>query len=164
MNRGTAAADLRNRVADAGEPHEFVAITVAGQHFGIPVLQVQDVLGPQRITPIPLAPPEVAGSLNLRGRIVTAIDLRTRLKLPRLPDGEVGMSVVVDHGGELYSILVDAVGEVLSLSAADAQRNPPTLDPAWRDVSNGIYRLDHTLMVVLNVARVLDFRVGTDFA
>lgn len=164
MNRGTAAADLRNRVADAGEPQEFVSVTVAGQHFGIPVLQVQDVLGPQRITPIPLAPPEVAGSLNLRGRIVTAIDLRTRLKLPRLPDGEVGMSVVVDHGGELYSILVDAVGEVLSLSAADAQRNPPTLDPAWRDVSNGIYRLDNTLMVVLNVARVLDFSVRTDFA
>ncbi len=164
MNRGTAAADLRNQAAPAGEPHEFVSVTVAGQHFGIPVLQVQDVLGPQRITPIPLAPPEVAGSLNLRGRIVTAIDLRTRLKLPRLPDGEVGMSVVVDHDDELYSILVDAVGEVLSLSAADAQRNPPTLDPAWRDISNGIYRLDNTLMVVLNVARVLDFSVRTDFA
>ena len=163
MNRASAAADPRNRVAAAGEPHEFVSITVAGQHFGIPVLQVQDVLGPQRITPIPLAPPEVAGSLNLRGRIVTAIDLRTRLRLPKLPDGEVGMSVVVDHGGELYSILVDAVGEVLSLDASAQQRNPPTLDPAWRDVSNGIYRLDATLMVILNVARVLDFSGRTDF-
>jgi purine-binding chemotaxis protein CheW len=163
MSRGTATADPRDH-AGAGEPHEFVSVTVAGQHFGIPVLQVQDVLGPQRITPIPLAPPEVAGSLNLRGRIVTAIDLRTRLKLPRLPDGETGMSVVVEHGGELYSILVDAVGEVLSLSAAAAQRNPPTLDPAWRDVSNGIYRLDTTLMVVLNVARVLDFAIRAEFA
>ncbi len=162
MNQGTAAADLRNGVAVAGEAQEFVTVTVAGQLFGIPVLQVQDVLGPQRITPIPLAPPEVAGSLNLRGRIVTAIDLRTRLKLPRLPDGEVGMSVVVDHGGELYSILVDAVGEVLSLGAAAAQRNPPTLDAAWRDVSNGIYRLDNTLMVILNVARVLDFTTRAD--
>src|SRR6266849_3662387 len=151
MNQGTAAADLRNGVAVAGEAQEFVTVTVAGQLFGIPVLQVQDVLGPQRITPIPLAPPEVAGSLNLRGRIVTAIDLRTRLKLPRLPDGEVGMSMVVD-----------AVGEVLSLGAAAAQRNPPTLDAAWRDVSNGIYRLDNTLMVILNVARVLDFTTRAD--
>src|SRR6266851_1508659 len=150
MNQGTAAADLRNGVAVAGEAQEFVTVTVAGQLFGIPVLQVQDVLGPQRITPIPLAPPEVAGSLNLRGRIVTAINLRTRLKLPRLP------------GGELYSILVDAVGEVLSLGAAAAQRNPPTLDAAWRDVSNGIYRLDNTLMVILNVARVLDFTTRAD--
>ena len=156
------AADPRKAVV-VGETHEFVSITVAGQHFGIPVLQVQDVLGPQRITPIPLAPPEVAGSLNLRGRIVTAIDLRTRLRLPKLPDGEVGMSVVVDHGGELYSILVDAVGEVLSLDASAQQRNPPTLDTAWRDVSNGIYRLDATLMVILNVARVLDFSGRTDF-
>jgi purine-binding chemotaxis protein CheW len=163
MSRSMAAADPR-KVAVVDEPHEFVSITVAGQHFGIPVLQVQDVLGPQRITPIPLAPPEVAGSLNLRGRIVTAIDLRTRLKLPKLPDGEAGMSVVVDHNGELYSILVDAVGEVLSLGAGAQQRNPPTLDPAWRDVSGGIYRLDATLMVILNVARVLDFGVRTDIA
>ena len=144
MNRAMGAAD--NRVDVASEAQEFVTVTVAGQLFGIPVLQVQDVLGPQRITRIPLAPPEVAGSLNL----------------PRLPDGEVGMSVVVDHGGELYSILVDAVGEVLSLGAAAAQRNPPTLDTAWRDVSNGIYRLDNTLMVVLNVARVLDFTTRAD--
>jgi purine-binding chemotaxis protein CheW len=164
MNRASTAVDPRTRVAAVGEQHEFVSITVAGQHFGIPVLQVQDVLGPQRITPIPLAPPEVAGSLNLRGRIVTAIDLRTRLRLPKLPDGEVGMSVVVDHGGELYSILVDAVGEVLSLDASAQQRNPPTLDPAWREVSSGIYRLDATLMVILNVARVLDFSGRTDFA
>jgi purine-binding chemotaxis protein CheW len=136
---------------------EFVSITVAGQVFGIPVLQVQDVLGPQRITRIPLAPPEVAGSLNLRGHIVTAIDLRTRLRLPPLPEGQSGMSIVVDHGGELYSIIIDAVGEVLSLGGDAAERNPVTLDPVWRDVSAGIYRLKDTLLIVLDVARVLDF-------
>src|ERR1700732_1712830 len=116
MNRGTGAA-----VDVVGEGQEFVTVTAAGHLFGLPVLQVQEVLGPQRITRVPLAPPEVAGSLNLRGRIVTAIDLRTRLNLPRLPDGEVGMSVVVDHGGELHSILVGAAGEVLALGAAAAQ-------------------------------------------
>jgi purine-binding chemotaxis protein CheW len=157
----SAAAPMRTVPQDNGE---FVSVTVAGQLFGIPVLQVQDVLGPQRITRIPLAPPEVAGSLNLRGRIVTAIDLRIRLRLPRLPEGQKGMSVVVDYGGELYSVMVDAVGEVLSLRAENAERNPATLDPIWRDVSGGIYRLDKSLLIVLDVARVLDFSTRADAA
>ena len=135
---------------------DFVSVTIDDQLFGIPVLRVQDVLGPQRITRVPLAPSEVAGSLNLRGRIVTAIDLRTRLGLPPRSEGKSAMSVVVDHGGELYSLLVDAVGEVLSLEVAAAERNPVTLDPTWREVSAGIYRLDGALLVILDVARVLD--------
>ena len=147
-----------------GEHREFVSITVDGQLFGIPVLQVQDVLGPQRITRIPLAPPEVAGSLNLRGRIVTAIDLRTRLRMPPLPEGQQGMSIVVDHGGELYSVIVDSVGEVLSLDAEASERNPATLDPVWREISGGIYRLEKTLLIVLDVARVLDFSVRAEAA
>jgi purine-binding chemotaxis protein CheW len=147
-----------------GDQQEYVSVTVAGQLFGIPVLQVQDALGPQRITRVPLAPPEVAGSLNLRGRIVTAIDLRIRLKLPPRPQGERGMSVVVDHGGELYSLIVDAVGEVLSLPASGLDRNPATLDPAWRGVSAGIHRLDKSLLMILDVARVLDFSSHADAA
>jgi purine-binding chemotaxis protein CheW len=139
----------------AGETAEFVSMMIGGQLFGVPVLKVQDILGAQRITRIPLAPPEVAGSLNLRGRIVTAIDVRLRLGLPPRPESEPPMSVVVDHGGELYSLLVDSVGEVLNLEARDFERNPPTLDPRWRDFSDGIYRLQQTLLVVLNVARLL---------
>src|SRR6185437_14291022 len=104
------------------------------------------------------------GSLNLRGRIVTAIDLRTRLRLPPLPEGQHGMSVVVDYGGELYSVMVDAVGEVLSLSDETAERNPATLDPVWREVSGGIYRLDKSLLIVLDVARVLDFSARAEAA
>lgn len=133
----------------------FVTMTVAGQLFGIPVLQVQDVLGPQRLTRIPLAPLEVAGSLNLRGHIVTAIDVRTRLGLPpRAPDMK-GMSVVVDLNGELYSLVIDQVGEVLSLAKDTFEANPPTLDPRWREVSRGIYRLKGQLLVVIDVARLL---------
>ncbi len=157
-------SEARGKTAGADDHREFVSITVAGQLFGIPVLQVQDVLGPQRITRIPLAPAEVAGSLNLRGRIVTAIDLRTRLRLPPLPEGQAGMSIVVDHGGELYSVMVDAVGEVLSLGGETAERNPATLDPIWREVSGGIHRLDKTLLIVLDVARVLDFSARAEAA
>jgi len=74
------------------------------------------------------------------------------------------MSVVVDHGGELYSVLVDSVGEVLTLRAEMAERNPATLDPIWREVSGGIYRLDKGLLIVLDVARVLDFSARAEAA
>ena len=133
----------------------FVTMTVAGQLFGIPVLKVQDVLGAQRIAHVPLAPSEVLGSLNLRGRIVTAVDVRTRLGLEPTVDKMQSMSVVVEHEGELYSLVVDKVGEVMSLAAADYERNPATLDARWQDVSSGIYRLDGTLLIVLDVARFL---------
>lgn len=139
----------------AGQTLDFVTMTIAGQLFGIPVLTVQDILGPQKITRIPLAPPEVAGSLNLRGRIVTAIDVRLRLGLEPRAEGEPAMSVVVDHRGESYSLLVDSVGEVLSLDASDYERNPPTLDARWRDFSDGIYRLNGQLLVVLDVEQLL---------
>ncbi len=133
---------------------EFVTMFIAGQMFGIPVLQVQDVLGPQKITRVPLAPPEVAGSLNLRGRIVTAIDVRVRLGLPPR-DGGKDMSIVADHGGEFYSLIVDQVGEVMSLPAADYEKNPSTLDERWREVSDGIYRLKDSLLIILDVQRLL---------
>jgi len=147
-----------HEIATTEDHEDFVTMFIEGQMFGIPVLVVQDVLGPQKITRIPLAPPEVAGSLNLRGRIVTAIDVRMRLQLPQCsPDAGAGMSVVVDLKGELYSLKVDQVGEVLSLPAAKFERNPPTLDPLWREFSTGIYRLDEKLLVVLDVPRLLDF-------
>jgi purine-binding chemotaxis protein CheW len=133
---------------------EFVTVTVAKQLFGIPVLTVQDILGPQRITRIPLAPPEVAGALNLRGRIVTAIDVRSRLRLAPRTTGE-GMAVVVEHDQELYSLIVDSVGDVLSLPEAKFEPNPSTLDALWREVSLGIYRLKNELLMVLDVDRLL---------
>lgn len=137
---------------------DYLTLTIAGQLFGIPVLQVQDVLGEQKITHIPLAPPEIAGSLNLRGRIVTAIDVRKRLGLP--PEGESDeetshMSIVVEHEHELYSLIIDSVGDVLAFENDCYERNPPTLDPLWREVSAGIYRLEDQLLVVLDVAKLL---------
>ncbi len=91
---------------------EFVAIRLVGQVFGVPVELVQDVLTRQKATPVPLAPAWVAGLLNRRGRIATAIDLRARLGLDPARSDQPGMTVVVEHSGELYALLVDAVGEV----------------------------------------------------
>ena len=138
------------------EKKDFVTLTIDGQLFGIPVLSVRDMLGPQTVTQIPLANSVVAGSLNLRGRIVTVIDIRKRLELPERTDGGASMNVVVKHESELYSLVIDAVGEVMSLPAGQFEDNPATLEPIWRNFSNGIYRLDEGLMIVLDVERLLD--------
>ncbi|MBL4666174.1 MAG: chemotaxis protein CheW [Sneathiella sp.] len=136
---------------------EYVTVTIANQMFGIPVLQVHDVLGSINLTTIPLAPPEVAGALNLRGRIVTCIDVRKRLGLPARKEGGQRMSVVVEHHGEPYALLIDTVGEVLNLKSEQLERNPATLDPRWREVSSGIYRTQDNLLVILQIERLLDF-------
>lgn len=136
---------------------EFVTATIGGQLCGIPVLKVQDVLGPQKTTPIPLAPPEVAGSLNLRGRVVTSVDLRVRMGIERRADAKDTMSIVVEHNNELYSLLVDSVGEVLKMSPEDFERSPTTLDPLWRSFTEGVYRLEEGLLVILDADILLDF-------
>jgi len=135
---------------------EYVTMRVEGQLFGITVGSVQDVLNKQHVTRIPLAPQEIEGSLNLRGRIVTAINVRRRLKLP--PQSEKvkkPMSVVVEHKSELYSLIVDSVGDVLSLSSERFEKNPANLDGCWREVSSGVYRLKDELLVVLDIATLL---------
>lgn len=153
LSRGAAADGSVPTVS--GIQNDVVSMTVAGQLFGIPVMAVQDVLGPQRITRVPLAPAEVAGSLNLRGRIVTAIDVRRRLRLGAREKDQQGMNVVVECDGELYSLIVDTVGEVLSLPTAAYERNPATLDQVWREVSCGIYRLKEGLLLMVDVQKLI---------
>jgi len=151
----TAPTLLEKQAVGLDNSKDFLTVVIAGQIFGIPVLQVHDVLGQQRVTNIPLAPLSVSGALNLRGRIVTAIDVRTCLGLPARPTSTPTMSVVVENEGELFSLLIDHVGDVLRLKAADFEKNPSTLDPLWRSVSDGIYRLQDTLLVVLDIPRLL---------
>ncbi|HRK98205.1 MAG: chemotaxis protein CheW [Alphaproteobacteria bacterium] len=136
---------------------DFLTVLIEGQMFGIPILQVQDVLGELKVTRIPLAPPQVSGSLNLRGRIVTAIDVRKCLGLPPMDvsDNEKRMSVVVNHDDELYSLIIDNVGDVLPLQNKDFEPNPATLDIIWKSISLGVYRLDGKILVVLDVPKLL---------
>ena len=140
------------------ETREYVTLTIAGQWFGIPVLTVQDVRGPGDVARIPLADPVIAGSINLRGRIVTVIDMRKRLGLKPRPDDKPGMNVVVEHGGNLYSLLIDAVGEVMEVPEDTFEKNPATIDPLWREFSEGIYRLKNQLLIVLDVEKL--FEIG----
>jgi purine-binding chemotaxis protein CheW len=134
---------------------EYVTAMVAGQMFGLPILRVQDVFAPERLTRVPLAPPEVAGLLNLRGRIVTLIDMRKRLALTGEESEYAAMAIGVESAGESYGLLVDSVGEVLRLDDAAREANPVNLDPRLAQVSAGIFRLEHQLLVLIDVDRVL---------
>lgn len=139
------------------ELHDFVTFMIGEQMFGVPILSVQDILKPEKIANIPLAPPEVRGSINLRGRIVTVIDVRVRLGLPPQEDVSESMGVTVELHHDLYTLLVDDIGDVISLSAEFYEKSPTTLDPKWRDFSSGVYRLKDRLMVVLDVERLLEW-------
>lgn len=134
---------------------EYVTVTIAGQLFGLPIERVQDVFMPQGMTTVPMSSYEIAGVLNLRGRIVTAIDMRRRLNLPQREEGAQSMAVGIEYKGESFGLIIDEVGEVLRLSNDGFEQNPSNLDPRWAAVSAGVQRLDGQLMVVLDVNRVL---------
>ena len=136
---------------------QLVTVKVGPQLFGIPVLDIEDIIGPQNVTFIPRSSPMIQGALNLRGRIVTAIDMRRRLGVAEPAEEIKRMNVVVEWNGDLYSLVVDEVGEVLTLEDHAREAHPPTMRSAVREVSTGIHRLDGHLMVVLDVGKILKF-------
>ena len=135
---------------------EYVTATIGGQLFGLPIAGVQDVFVPDRLTSVPLAPPEIAGVLNVRGRILTIIDMRRRLELEVLEESRRMLVVGIEHKGESYGLLIDRVGEVLKLPARSFEDNPINFDRTLAQVSAGVHRLDGKLMVVLDLDRVLE--------
>lgn len=143
------------RTRDGGV--EYVTFQIDGRWFGAEVAEVHDVFAIQSVTPVPLARADVAGLLNLRGRIVTAIDARRRLGMPSRTEGYAGaMAIGVEREGESYGLVVDAVGEVLRLSD-DARETPPgNLDERWLEVARGVFRLPKGLLVALDISRMLD--------
>jgi purine-binding chemotaxis protein CheW len=139
---------------------EYVTVMIGGQLFGLPIARVQDVFVPERLTRVPLAPPEVAGILNLRGRIVTAIDMHRRLDLEGSADAKSALAIGIECRGESYGLLVDSVGEVMRLPNQACEAKPANLDPRIGRVASGVVRLDGQLMIVLDVERVLEAKDG----
>jgi purine-binding chemotaxis protein CheW len=135
---------------------DFVTIRIGVQEFGVPVTQVRDVLRRQHLTPVPLAPRAIAGLLNLRGRIVTAIDLRERLGLPPLSADAETANIVVEQDGEPYALVVDNVGDVLQIDERQFEAVPSVLDPRWRAAASAVYPTEAGLIVLLDIARLLD--------
>ena len=144
----SAAAETDEGVAD------YVTVRLGGQEFGIPIFAVYDILNEQRMTPVALASSEIAGVMNIRGRIVTAIDVRQRLGLPKKTDGS-RMNVVVHHKGEPYALVVDGVGDVLPVNGDSFERTPPNLNAGWAGLCDGVHRLDGRLLLIMNVDQLV---------
>lgn len=134
---------------------EYVTFYVGEQLFGLPIDKVQDVFLLGSMTQVPLSSPEIAGVLNLRGRIVTAIDMHLRLNIEDTHGDKQRMAVGVDYKNEAFCLLVDNVGEVLKLNDGQLEANPANLHKSWNAISAGVCRLEKQLMVVLDVERVI---------
>lgn len=130
--------------------HQYCTFTLEGQCFGLDVLKVQEIVRYQRPTIVPLAHPMVHGLINLRGQIVTAIDLRERLNLPRRPENQEPVNVVVETDDGAVSLLVDAIGDVLEVTDEQFERPPETLQGEARDLIQGAYKLPDRLLVILD--------------
>jgi purine-binding chemotaxis protein CheW len=142
----------------------FVTVILAGQLFGLELSGVRDVFVPRKMSPVPLAPSEIAGRLNVRGRVVTAIDLRRRLGLAPQGQDVSPVAIGIERHGELYGLIVDRVGDVLRLPASSFEKSPPNLDRNWASVCSGVYRLDDSLMMVLDMEKVLELRAVAGMA
>lgn len=157
----------RELILSSEEIQQFLTMEIGGHLLGLSINLVKDVLDFQNITKIPLASKEVLGSLNLRGRIVTAIDLKVILNIEDEAEKNVlkkekHMGVVVEHKNELYSLAVESVGEVLSISCSDFINNPANLSKNWRDFSLGIYPLKERLLIIIDINKVLKVISGNN--
>lgn len=156
MSRDVVASSSQQYQMTHSDDKEFVTMHVGGQLLGISVLAVQDVLRAMPRAEVPLSPPVIAGLLNIRGRIVTAIDMYHRLGISdQKTEESVHMNVVVEYHNELYSLVVDSVGDVHKLPMAEFEKCPANLAPQWREVAAGVFKLEGELLVILDVENVL---------
>ncbi|MGR7994616.1 MULTISPECIES: chemotaxis protein CheW [unclassified Xanthobacter] len=144
--------------AAGGSTQQYVTVRIGPQLFGLPIHMVHEVFVPEAVTRVPLSAEAIEGVLNLRGRIVTMLNLRRLLGLDR-PEGD-GMAVGIEHQGEAFGLMIDDVGEVLALDANSREANPANLDARWAALAAGVHRLADELMLILNVELVLQ-RAGT---
>ena len=151
---------LSTNKVEQSDLHQFVTMKMGHQIFGISVAYVVDVLSPQKINPIPLAHKEIVGSLNLRGRIVTAVDIRVVLDIHEKAELQKNMCVVIEYENELFSLLVDEVGDVATVPSEELIKNPDNLSKVWQDISLGIFPLKNELVVILDIEKVMTALMG----
>jgi len=144
------AADRRD------ESVQYATFEVGGHYLGIPVLQVQEVLREQYLTPVPLAPRVISGLINLRGQIVPALEMRTLLQLPERAEPEGTLSVVLRTEVGLVSLQVDEIGDVLEIEGAAVEASPANLEPHIRRLLSGVCRIGSRLLLVLDIHNAVD--------
>lgn len=135
---------------------QFCTLFLDGACYGIEVMRVQEIIRYQRLTRVPLAPGVIAGLMNLRGQIVTAIDLRRRLSLPERGGDKLPTNVVINSDVGVVSLLVDEVGDVLQVPGESFEPPPETLRRPARDLVRGAYKLKDRLLLVLNTEQVVN--------
>jgi purine-binding chemotaxis protein CheW len=142
------------------DEHQYCTFYVDGHYFGLDVLNVQEIIRYQEMTRVPLAPAVVRGLINLRGQIVTAIDLRRRLELTERPADQLPINVVVHTDDGAVSLLVDEIGDVLQVPEQTFERPPETLRGPARELIRGAYKLKDRLLLILDTERMVNVTGG----
>lgn len=138
----------------APSKRQLCTFTLGDSLFGVDVTHVQEVLRYQEMTTVPLAPRTIRGLINLRGQIVTAIDMRARLGLPARGES-LPMNVVLRTNDGVVSLLVDDIGDVLQPDESSCERVPETVGGVLREVVSGVYKLDRDLLLLVDVDRLM---------
>ena len=154
MSEATTGAAVAE-AARAQQTRQYTTFYLDDMFFGVEVLNVQEVLRYQPMTPVPLAPPIIKGLINLRGQIVTAVDLRRRLGLKPLAAGQLPLNVVVRSDDGAFSLLVDEIGDVLEVNPDLYEPPPDNMPPQQREMVKGVYKMEDRLLLVLATERVL---------
>ena len=141
---------------------QYCTFWVAGQYFGVSVNEVQEVLRHQPMTPVPRANEAVRGLINLRGQIVTAVDLRVRLGLPPRAEGELPMNVIVHSRGEVVSLLVDDIGDVIDTAGLEVESVPSTMPRQMADVVQCVRPMPDAVLLVLDADTAVDVGAMTE--
>ncbi len=142
---------------------QYLVINIGTHYFAVNVGNITDVIKQGRKTPVPLSNKNIAGVLNLRGHIVTEVDVATTLGItPTKKDS--GFSVVIDKEGEMYSFVFDGIGDVIEIGFSEITPMPETIQKDWHALSKGVYKLADKLVVLLDLPAFVDLSLNTDHA
>jgi purine-binding chemotaxis protein CheW len=147
---------LKNNLSDDSIHDHYLTVKIGDQLFGFPVFHLRDIFKSLEITPIPLAPKAILGSINLRGKVVTVIDLRLKFYPNINIENRKSMHIAVSHGQELLSFVVDSVGDVVNIPKSQFEPLPSTLEQHWLNIAEGVCQLNNSLIIRLNMEHLLD--------
>lgn len=143
-------------MTESGESTQYLTAYVNGHYLGVPIHYIQDVIGPQPLTAVPLTRNAIAGVLNLRGRIVTVVDMHRRLHESQPENPTRCMGIIIEIHEELFSLRIDHVEDVIAIPHDHIEKAPPTLNPVWQSACAGVYQLDGKIMIILDIEQILN--------
>lgn len=143
----------------SGDASQLCGFKIMDGQYAIPVLEVQEVVKPQKVTSVPLGPEYVDGLINLRGQIVTAINLRVLFGLPRKDDPEEYMNIIVRWGDGLYALVVDEIMDVMDVENSSFEDTPDTIDEHLKSYIRGVFKLEDNLLTLLSLEKILDIKI-----